>query len=85
MAHELYIIEGKAYLIDTSVFKDLLNVPIVTVPEPPKELYFYNSIDFGPVVAPMSAIVVGAIDIGPEPEDRFFFLFPLGKKGYVRR
>lgn len=82
----LYVSGDKAYLIDTAALKLSMFEPMPMLMPPPEPQPFRVFMDHGPVIkAPQCAFLMCDNSCGPEPAWQFAFLFPLGKRAYVRK
>lgn len=80
----LIVMGDKAYLVDLPAFKKSLFEPMPMTTLPP-EPGFRVYMDLAPkIMVPQTSFVI-VNSFGPDPVWEFKYLFPLGKRGFVKR
>lgn len=85
----LVVFGDKAYLIDTTALRRSLSMfdpmpMLVTTPPQPPGFRIYMDHHLSKLNVPPSGFMILSDSCGPDPW-QFKFLFPLGKRAYVRK
>jgi hypothetical protein len=82
----LYLMGDTVYAIDMGALRmNMLDMQLMGMPEPPMHEWRPNVpyMDFAPVIDSRQ-VVLSSFDLDPSPW-KFYYLFPLGKRAYVKK